>query len=281
MKKIALILLIITLSMTTSYALDFEKRGGLLIAVGPARSETVKAIGELLITDPMGRQAGLDVSTGVIVQGIPNASCGKERIDSLTTGELGEESSTFEADTPLDGLYKVTVIGTSLGKYSLYVFAYDTNNDLLFAQKNLGGTTYPGKIDNYEITYSSAPGSQVTVKFTGSSSIPVFDGKGQKPDDVNKFLQYFNPTQMRTDLPAGTQSFNLMIIYGNTIKRETFSATLNGKDVTSQFDPLSGKMEIVKIPLTQGTNTLVLSIDGVRTDGKITKDIDRLVFIVP
>ncbi len=34
-------------------------------------------------------------------------------------------------------------------------------------------------------------------------------------------------------------------------------------------------------PLVKGSNTLVLSIKGVRTDGRAGEDTDRLVFIVP
>ncbi|MBI4654018.1 MAG: hypothetical protein HY752_03390 [Nitrospirae bacterium] len=279
MKKIILILSVIVLLVTESYAQNFEKRGGLLISVGPSPTGGVKAIAELLITDPMGRCAGLDVSKGVVVQGIPNASYYKERIDDLETGEPGEESNTFEAGAPIDGLYKIAVIGTSSGKYGLDIFAYDIN--FKGTVQKLDSSTYPGKIDSYEVTYSSAPGSQVKVTFVGSSEIPVFDGKGQRPTDVNKFLQYFNPIQARTELPAGTQNFNLSIIYGNTIKRETFSAMLEGKAITKQFYPIPGKHEIVKIPLIQGSNTLVLSIKGVKTDGKIAEDTDRLVFIVP
>lgn len=179
----------------------------------------------------------------------------------------------------MDGIYKITAIGTAYGRYALTVRARDVN--FVESSQEFNDTTHPGKIDTYEITYSSAPGSQVTVRYIGSSEVPVFDGKGQRPTDVNKFLQFFRPLQARTELSAGTEEFNLSILYGNTVKRETFRATLNGGDITGKFDPLPGKMEIVKIPLTQGTNTLVLSIEGVRSDGKVAVDTDRLVFIVP
>ena len=98
---------------------------------------------------------------------------------------------------------------------------------------------------------------------------------------MNKFLQYFKPMQVRTELPAGTQSFSLSIIYGKTVKRETFKAMLNRKDISGQFDPLPGKLEVVNIPLAQGSNTLVLSIKGVKTGGRTAEDTDRIVFIVP
>ncbi|MDI6800619.1 MAG: hypothetical protein QMD01_00985 [Thermodesulfovibrionales bacterium] len=253
------------------YAKDIERLGGIRIGVGPFSTESVEAIAQFLIRDPLGRQTGLDISTGSILEEIPNT-------DYADDGISGERWVSY-LYTPENGTYEVSVIGTGSGRYSLSVFGYDMK-EIPSTQEKIG-TTYHGKIDNYEITYSSDPSSQVQVKFTGSSEIPVFDGKGQKPTDVNKFLQYFNPNQARTELPAGTNSFNLSIIYGNTIKRETFNAELNGNNITTKFDPLPGKLEIVKIPLIQGTNTLILSIKGVRTDEKIAEDTDRLVFIVP
>lgn len=281
MRKTIIFLVLITICLLgiKSYAQDVEPVGGLMIFVGPAPHETVKAVAELFIIDPRERKAGLDISTGIVLQGIPNASYGKERIDDLETGEPGDEGGLFDSITPENGVYKVAVVSTGTGRCVVGSVGYDINHSV--SSQRLERTTYPGKVDNYEITYSSAPGSQVKVTFTGSSEVPVFDGKGQRPTDVNKFLQYFNPTQARTELPPGTQSFNLMIIYGNTIKRETFSAVLNDNNITSKFNPLPGKLEIVKIPLTQGTNTLILSIKGIRTDGKVAEDADRLVFIVP
>jgi hypothetical protein len=279
MKKIAAVFILIALLSVKSYAQDFKHIGGLYIHVGPTRTETVKGVAEFLITDPEGRKSGLDVFEGNVVQGIPSTVYDKERIDDLETGEPGAESVILESYAPINGLYKMIVVGTASGQYSIEINARDIN--FKRSSQELYGITYIGKIDNYEITYSSAPGSQVMVIFAGSSEVPVFDGKGQRPTDVNKFLQYFNPTQTRTELPAGTQSFNLLIIYGNTIKRETFSAELNGQNVTGQFDPLPGKMEMIKIPLNQGSNTLILSVSGVKTSGGIATDTDRLTFVVP
>lgn len=259
-------------------------KGALRISVSSGHRNIAKA--ELFVIDPIGRKTGMDVTKGEVLEEIPCGGYGKESIGDLETGEVSIDVNMFElvaptdGKAPMDGIYKLNIIGTSVGGFEVTIFAY-YDIMALPSIKKIDGTTYPGKIDNYEITYSSAPGSQVKVNFVGSSEIPVFDGKGQRPTDVNKFLQYFNPTQARTELPAGTQNFNLSIIYGNTIKRETFSATLNRNDITSKFDPLSSKLEIVKIPLIQGSNTLVLSVKGLRTDGRVAEDTDRLTFIVP
>lgn len=261
------------------YAQDIERRGGIRISIGPSSTETVKALAQFIIKDSAGRQSGFDVAKGMFLKEIPNADCANEGIGDLETGASAPEIWVCYLFTPEDGIYKISIIGTASGQYSSDIIGYDINENMTF--KELDGATYPGKIDNYEITYSLAAGSQVQVTYVGSSEIPVFDGKGQRATDVNKFLQYFNPTQTRTELSAGTNTFNLSIIYGNTITRETFSAILNGQDITSQFDPLPGKMEVVKIPLNQGSNTLVLSVKGARTDGRTGEDTDRLVFMAP
>lgn len=124
---------------------------------------------------------------------------------------------------------------------------------------------------------------------TGSTIGPVlaeelilFDGKGQRPIDVNEFLIYSNPTQARTELPAGVRSFDLIILYGKTSNPGTFKAELNRLDISSKFKPvIAGGAAFVRLDLSLGTNTLVLSIQGVRSDGRIGTDTDRLTFIVP
>jgi hypothetical protein len=108
---------------------------------------------------------------------------------------------------------------------------------------------------------------------------PRFNGGGQRTD-VNEFLTYAAPTQTDTTLAAGTSSFDVHIFYGSTILPATFQATLNGNPI-SGFTPIPGTDQTVTIPLASGRNTLVLRVDGVRTDGHIGTDRDRLVFIVP
>jgi hypothetical protein len=62
---------------------------------------------------------------------------------------------------------------------------------------------------------------------------------------------------------------------------DTFSATLNKEDISTKFSPEPFTDEEVFIPLQQGKNVLLLSVDGKKADGKIAKDSDRLVFVVP
>ena len=69
--------------------------------------------------------------------------------------------------------------------------------------------------------------------------------------------------------------------YASTTIPATFSARLNGVDITSLFHPQPGTFETVQLVFLQpGRNVLVLSIDGTVSSGRVATDTDRLVFIV-
>lgn len=112
------------------------------------------------------------------------------------------------------------------------------------------------------------------------SELKIINGKGQSAA-VNEFLAYSNLTATRTTLPATAKGFDLAVKYGNTTLPGTFSATLNGVNVTASFRPNPGAFDVVRIPLMKGTNTLLLSIEGLKPSGARSRDTDRLTFIVP
>jgi len=131
--------------------------------------------------------------------------------------------------------------------------------------------------------YTSPDFYEYNVKVIGPvdpEDLDLFNGGGQKPDDVNLFLRYGNPKESQTELPSGTTNFEVLIYYGKTIKKETFQATLNSKDIKNLFHPVPGGGDWVKINLQSGRNVLEFSIDGVRQDGRVANDKDRLVLIV-
>ncbi|HVR37607.1 MAG TPA: hypothetical protein VMU84_00815 [Thermoanaerobaculia bacterium] len=67
----------------------------------------------------------------------------------------------------------------------------------------------------------------------------LYDGGGQQPAEVNKFLRYAAPTDNRKKVPANS-TYIVIMRYGTTIVPGTFSATLNGTDINSRFHPLPG-----------------------------------------
>lgn len=119
-----------------------------------------------------------------------------------------------------------------------------------------------------------------TIGPTPAAELVVYDGGGQKPVDVNKFLTYTNPVEHRTRLPATGTRFPLSVRYGATVAAATFRAFLNGTDITSRFAPSPGGVDVVTLDLAPGSNTVTLSVDGTTGSGRTATDTDRLVLLV-
>jgi hypothetical protein len=98
---------------------------------------------------------------------------------------------------------------------------------------------------------------------------------------VTRFLSYANPTAVRTTLPAGQGSFPLIILYGKTTIASSFSASLNGSDITWQFSPTPGGYQLVPLALVKRSNVLALSVDGRTVSGLVATDTGRLVLLAP
>ena len=129
------------------------------------------------------------------------------------------------------------------------------------------------------IVSNGAVAESVDVSVGSPQITPAFTGGGQR-SDVDDFLTYINPTQKRTDLTFGDSSFQLAILYGETIDPSTFQAKLNGVTIDG-FTPIPGTVETITIPLSSGRNTLLLSVEGIRDDGRSAKDRDRMTFVIP
>jgi hypothetical protein len=149
---------------------------------------------------------------------------------------------------------------------------------------------YNNSINRMPLTFLEVNGLwKLTNKYSSNENLneylyyvpPLFDGKGQRPADVNSYLGYEQPTQAQTELSAGTTSYNVHLYYGKTIDPTTFTAKLNKQDISSLFSPQPFTDEEVIIPLQKGRNSLEFSIDGKKPDGRTAKDSDRLVFVVP
>jgi hypothetical protein len=123
------------------------------------------------------------------------------------------------------------------------------------------------------VTYNPTPGATLGI-------LGGFSGGGQRPKDVNQFLSYISPADSPVSLPAGMLSFPLHVVYGQTVIPATFSAVLNGIDITSLFKPTAGTFERINLPLQHGRNVLKLSVSGNLPNRQAT-DSDQLVFLVP
>ena len=239
--------------------------GGLTIALGsPA---------ELLLTDPSGRRTGVNPSTGTTFEEIPGSSYAVDTIDPPDEPDAkGIDTKMLEVSPLPDGPYTLAVQGTGSGTYHLE-FRYE-------------GVDHVGEAKAAIRDIPIAPGTVHTYRFTapiaangGFRLEGGFDGGGQRPRDVNKFLSYAAVAQSRTDLPAGTTSYPLTVFYDSAVVASSLSVTINGATVTSLFHPVAGGFETVRIPLQRGSNTLQLSVDG-NLANRVATDTDRLIFRV-
>ena len=244
-----------------------EDRGGFLIRFS---GHGIHPPADLLIEDPEGLKTGYDPITGVYYNELPRSSYESTGLIDLDTEERGPITKELEIMQPSAGDYNLYVIGTDAGTYSLDIMAYDPEaNPSLKRFRDISITQ--GEIHTYSFYYPKTVGADISIGF---------DGGGQRPRDVNKFLSYARPSKRQTTLPAGTTNYIMIILYGDTIIPSTFKVELNGTDITSLFNPAPGGTEAVTLNLSQGRNTLVLSVDANLTN-RIAEDKDRLVFIVP
>ncbi|KWT78418.1 C39 family peptidase [Candidatus Magnetominusculus xianensis] len=236
--------------------------------------------GELLITDSLGRRIGYDPNSGIRYNEIPNSYYDYLYPDDDTepypTELLEHEYKELYIGRPVAGDFKLQVIGTGTGNYELDISSWNPDVSNSLGTKIFDNVPItPNEVHIYGFNYS-----KLTTDLDFSALDGNFDGKGQRPTDVNKFLSYVTPTSSPVTLAQGKTSYTLVIVYDKNIKAETFTAALNGNDVTSLFRPKAGRAEAVTLNLNQGRNTLVLSVDGT-LPSRMATDTDRLVFIVP
>jgi len=222
---------------------------------------------EAYVVDPLGRKLGYDPITGKTYNEIPNSGYGGP------VGGGNPDDKFLDVIGAVNGDYLVTVVGTGTteSKYEMEVYARTSSfTDTSVDMKDI--YTGPNVVNKFLFHYDSA-------NIQNSALSGGFDGGGQRPKDVNKFLSYSSPSDSQTELPSGTTTFPLLIFYDTKVISNTFKATLNGVDVSNLFHPNPGSYETVNINLAQGRNVLILSIDG-NLDKRVATDTDRLVFIV-
>lgn len=209
----------------------------------------------------------------------------------LEWGDLGVSQETLEDEIRLfNEAGAERSVNIELEKQVRETFIVDKvtyKDDIILVIEDYG---YSGSIKRYPVTFTMEDGLwRITNKFSTEEFIhdllayvpPLFDGKGQKPSDINLFLGYEQPTQTSTELQPGETQYKLHIYYGKTIDPTTFTATLNKQEISALFTPSPFTDEEVLLQLSTGRNVLVLSVDGESKTGKRQTDSDRLVFDVP
>lgn len=226
---------------------------------------------ELLLTDPQGRKLGIDPATGQYFKEIPKSFYELSALTDQETGLTDEPSKELTFGEPLDGEYSLEVIGTGSGDYALEVRAMDNTmqrSSFLVDQVPI----IPNERHSYRFYFSGTGAAPLEF-------IANFNGNGQN-GKVNSLLSYNAPTNNRTQLPSGTDSYTVSVFYSRNILSQSFRAVFNGADISSAFHPIPGTNERVTLPLTVGRNLLHLTVEG-DINGRIATDSDRLTLIVP
>ena len=230
-----------------------------------------------IVTDPQGRRTGYDVASGHYIREIPGAMYddgpgggGPDRTEP--PAQDAHFPKAFGIPQATAGEYAIAVTGTHDGTYSMDVLSYDTTDKATSLPSVEDQPIQMGEKVRYTLSYDPTPGV-ATERYGG------FDGGGQRPRDVNRFLTYVKPTAGTTSLPTGTTEYRVTVSYGATVLPAAFTANLNGTSVGNLFHPAPGTQEIVALPLTPGSNVLKLSIDGL-AGRRTATDSDRLVFDV-
>lgn len=125
---------------------------------------------ELRLTDPSGNVTGIASGTNMTINQIPQSAYYLDYIrdynDSYTTPEV----PTLQVMMPKNGTYKLEVVGTGTGKYSLDFLIYDKSGNSYTEQVN--GTATPSSIDVYQLNYSDT--QKVSISPTSTNSVPEF-----------------------------------------------------------------------------------------------------------
>lgn len=156
---------------------------------------------------------------------------------------------------------------------------YDWN----FGDDSVHGTTEVvthsyAAIGTYTVTLIVNDGTYFSKPFVTTATVVGATGGGQNKN-VDSFLTFMDPTEKTTQLPAGISTYDVTLVYGQTIDPNTLSVTLNGESI-SDFQSAPGSSQTVTINLVNGRNTLLFMIDGIRPDGHVATDRDRLTFVV-
>lgn len=137
------------------------KRGALWLA----------SAAHLYVTDPLGRHAGVDPSTGQVVQESP--------LVSYYSGPPVEgEQYEYMTIRDMEGIWNVQVVGTETGEYSLSIDMPSRNEDI--PSQLVTGQTEAGQVNNYRLVYPTDPGtSDPLVPTDQPCSIPDFNLSGK------------------------------------------------------------------------------------------------------
>ena len=212
---------------------------------------------EMLLTDPEGRRTGIDPLSGRSFAEIPYSSYEAIGLANLVTGDPGPTTQELAVTEPVNGDFSIRIVCTYEDVYSIEIKGYDKAGDF----GHLIARDVPIKlysIHTYSLRYKKGNEKDLdSMTLRGG-----YDGTGDEEGDANLPLSYNTCSSSDIELPAETKQYSLGIWYYEGTDPKSFIATLNGKDITALFAPKANSNEVVTLDLSQGSNNLVLTIEG-------------------
>jgi hypothetical protein len=102
----------------------------------------------------------------------------------------------------------------------------------------------------------------ITLTIGSANALAQFDGSDSNSEgEANQMLTYpkIETAELDYDM-GGKRAFHIQ--FGDNINPATFSAMLNGEDITIHFSPRPGKKDSVGLNLKKGENILRLKVAG-------------------
>jgi hypothetical protein len=126
------------------------------------------------VVDPTGNRLGIDPATGQFVNNIAGGTHGK-----ILNGEDPNNTEyVLHIISPINGVYKVDVVGTGTGAFILGTEDLATSNASAYS-----GNTTSGQKDNYQVIYNSA--STTKIEMFHDTVAPVTTGTMTCSRDMN------------------------------------------------------------------------------------------------
>ena len=175
----------------------------------PGRSWVIVAHSpvQLLITDPTGAQTGFNPATGSNLQDIVGSSYGVQQGLIDDTGVLPPLPDVlyFGQNNLEDGTYKVQVIGTGSGPYTLdFAVASGPSNTSL---QTVTGTAVPGQTDTYIV--STSGGQPISIQ----RQVQIDIKPGEDPPAINPGSKGVTPVAI-----LSTPTFDATTVDPNSVK---------------------------------------------------------------
>lgn len=210
----------------------------------------------MLLTDPEGRRTGVDPLSKKSFTEIPYSSYETIGIENLETGKVGPTTKELAFSKPLNGEFIIRLAGTYEDRYAFEIVGYDAAGD--FGRIRTKRVLIElNSIHTYSLRYKKGNEKDLdTMTLRGG-----YDGVGDEGGDGNLLLSYFTCSSSEIELPAETKQYSVGIWYYEGTDPESFTATLNGEDITALFTPKANSNEIVTLDLSQSKSSLVLKIE--------------------